>query len=123
MCNSMFPGHHVVQLRMIFCLIWRDRPANGPDEFLAYMQKFNVVRYDSSAGMYLLVCAISQADGYREGYVIPISHIHSHAHLIPHFSEKVYTCIQMQSVMEAYEQFWLNKCGDDGFFSALSEST
>lgn len=60
---------------------------------------------------------------YQEDYVIPVSCIHSHADLILHFGEKAYSHIWMQLVVEAYKQFWLNKYGDNGFFSTLSEST
>lgn len=72
-------------------------------------------------GMYLLKRGKSR-DGTRRGYVIPVARIRSHAHLIPHFGEKAHSRLQMQTALEACEQFWLNKYGDDGFFYALSKS-
>lgn len=71
--------------------------------------------------MYLLTRA-KRRDGTPQGYVIPVTRIRSHAHLVPHFGEKAHTRLQMQTALEASEQFWLNKYGDESFFFALSKS-
>lgn len=121
-CNSYrSPGHLVVQLRMMFRPIWPDRPAAVPDEILAYVQPFTTIRHDSSTGMDLLTRA-KYSNGTRRGYIIPVTRICSHAHLIPHFGDKACTHLRMQTVLEACEHFWLNKYGDGSFFFALSKS-
>ncbi|KAN0097890.1 hypothetical protein V8E55_002336 [Tylopilus felleus] len=57
----------------------QDRPTTNVNEILTYVQKFNIMRCHTSTGMHLLT-----------RYVIPVTRICLHAHLIPHSGEKAH---------------------------------
>jgi len=116
------PGHVVVQIRLIFRLL-------RSDTFLTYVQCFNTISppplcdsTDGAAGMHILKRAIRR-DGGRVGYVIPLHHICSPAHLIPRFGREANPRLTRHTSYELSNEFWLNKYWNKQFFYTLSLSS
>ena len=107
-------GHNVVQVRLIFCLLYSDI-------FLAYVQRLNAT-VDNAAGMYALKRAIRN-NGTRVGEVIPLHYIRSPAHAIPHFGKEANPWLTLHTSYELSNEFWLNKYWSKEFFYVLSLST
>ena len=116
--KSGLNGHSVVQLRLIF----RDLESNI---FAAYVQRFNTTPrsgpHNTCAvmGMHMLKRAV-RANGQRIGEVIPLTLIHSGAHLIPNFGPEAHLRLTKHSSYEFSSEFWLNKYWSKETFFALS---
>ena len=116
-----FTGHTVVQVRLIFRLL-------RSDTFLAYVQRFNVTlpppssnTTDAAAGMHILKRVI-RSNGVQVGDIIPLRHICSPAHAIPHFGKEANSRLALHTSYELSNEFWLNKYWNKEFFYALSLS-
>ena len=111
-------GHSIVQLRVIFCVL----PA---DVFLTYVQPFcvvpqaNLTNTSSLTGMHLLKHAV-RVNRERISEVVPLTLVHSPAHLIPHFSHEAQSCLTKLSSYELSTEFWLNKYWLKELYYALS---
>jgi len=77
---------------------------------------------DGAAGMHILKRAIRR-DGGRVGYVIPLHHICSPAHLIPRFGREANPRLTRHTSYELSNEFWLNKYWNKQFFYTLSLSS
>lgn len=96
------------------------------DYFLAYVHRFNVVPQQAmpshvhpGTGMHLLRCAV-RSDGSRVGDVIPITQLHSPAHLIPNFGKEAHPHLTQANSYDVLSEFWLNKYWSKEFYFALS---
>ncbi|KAI6100764.1 hypothetical protein EDD16DRAFT_1717073 [Pisolithus croceorrhizus] len=111
-------GHSISKLHMIFC------PA-CLDLFLAYIQHFNIVPQSNPinvnpvTGMHLLRQVV-QSNGQQVGEVIPLTLIHSPAHLVPNFGQEAHPHLTCLSSYEFSNEFWLNKYWTKEFYYALS---
>ena len=101
------------------------RPLHS-DLLAVYVQCFNIVlqqqntsNVNPGTGMHLIRCAV-RSDGSRIGDVIPITQIHSPAHLIPHFGKEAHSWLTSASSYELSSNFWLNKYWTKEFYYALS---
>lgn len=129
------PGHHVVQLRLIFRVIpsRRSPPDLCTDKFLAYVQRFDIVPQpnpqrpsqkgpyvESSTGMYCLKRA-RRSDGSFLGDVIVLEHIRALVDLIPRFAagESAEKRLSKETVLEHVSEFRLNKYFHKELFYAL----
>ena len=61
----------------------------------------------------------TKSNGSQIGDVVPVSHIHSTAHLIPNFSKEAHPHLTRQSSYELTSDFWLNKYWSKEFYYAL----
>ena len=96
------------------------------DHFVAYVQCFDIVpqqgipnNINSGTGMHL-VQRTTKPNGSRISNVIPVTWIHSPAHLIPNFGKEAHTCLTGESSYELSTEFWLNKFWMKEFYYALS---
>jgi len=113
--TSMMLGHLVVQLHLVFRIL-------GTDTFLAYVQCFNVTSApDTASGLHGLMHAI-RTNGMRIGDIIPLSHIHSPAHVIPCFGRAANACLNSHTSYELSLEFWLNKYWTKQFYYCLCPS-
>ena len=113
--TSMMLGHLVVQLRLVFRIL-------GTDTFLAYVQRFNVTSApDTASGLHGLKRAI-RTNGMRIGDIIPLSHIRSPAHVIPHFGRAANARLNSHTSYELSSEFWLNKYWTKQFYYCLCPS-
>ncbi|KIM69833.1 hypothetical protein SCLCIDRAFT_103278, partial [Scleroderma citrinum Foug A] len=108
-------GHEVVQICLIFHLL-------QSNTFLTYVQCFNATSppplcnsTDGAAGMHILKCVIKR-NGSQDGYIIPLHHIFSPAHLIPRFRREANPCLTCHTCNELSNEFWLNKYWNKQFF-------
>ncbi|KAI6018243.1 hypothetical protein PISMIDRAFT_107685 [Pisolithus microcarpus 441] len=116
--RSGLAGHSVSQLHIIFCPLCSDL-------FLAYVKHFNIVPQSSptnvspATGMHMLKWAVG-GNGQHVGEVIPFTHIHSPAHLVPNFRHVAHSHLTSLSSYELSNDFWLNKYFSKEFYYALS---
>jgi len=110
-------GHSVSQLRMIFRLAHSDL-------FLVYVQHFNIVPQSNltnvspATGMHLLRWAVQGNE--HVGEVIPLTHIHSPAHLVPNFGQEAHSHLTCLSSYKFSNEFWLDKYWTKEFYYVLS---
>ena len=113
------PGHMIVQLRLVFCLL-------GTDHFLTYVQRFHVTppsaghTTDAAAtGLHALKHAMRN-NGDRIGDVLPLSHIRLPVHLIPRFGKTANPRVTTNTSYELYSEFWLNHYWNKQIYYCLS---
>ena len=107
----MILGHLVVQLRLVFRVL-------GTDTFLAYVQCFNVTAPDTTSGLHGLKRTV-RTNGVRIGNIIPLSHVRSPAHVIPHFGKTANARLTPHTSYELSSEFWLNKYWTKQFYYCL----
>lgn len=95
------------------------------DYVAAYVQRFNVMpqQGDESGmhpgtGMHSLRRAM-KSNGSRIGDVVPVAHIRSAAHVIPHFGKEAHSRLTRNSSYELSNDFWLNKYWTKELYYAL----
>jgi len=109
-----------MQVQLIFCLLCSET-------HFAYIEQFSATAPLSSnttnaaAGMHVLKRAI-KSNGSRVAEVIPLRHIHSLTHVIPHFGKEANPWLTHHTSYELSNEFWLNKYWNKEFFYALSLS-
>jgi len=113
--SPLYRAHSCTSLSH-FCLLHRDT-------FLAYIQRFNVTlpplssnTTDAAAGMHILKHVI-RSNGVWVGDIIPLQHICSPAHAIPHFGKEANSCLALHTSYELLNKFWLNKYWNKEFFT------
>ena len=111
---SMIQGHLVVQLRLVFRIL-------STDIFLAYVQHFNATPPDAASGLHGLKRAV-RANGTPIGDVIPLAHIRSPAHTIPHFGRAANPRLTSHTSYELSSEFWLNRYWNKQFYYSLCTS-
>jgi len=129
-------GHHVVQLRLIFCAIPSRRApyAPGTDLFLTYAQRFDVVPQlnptvqasstqrgfypDPSTGLYVLKRS-ERSDRTTMGDVVPLRQVKALLDLVPRFGADANKQLTKETSLEFSREFWLNKYFDKELFYAL----
>ena len=110
----MILGHLIVQLRLVFRIL-------GTDTFLAYVQCFNVTPPDATSGLHGFKRAIRTNDTRIED-IIPLTHICSPTHVIPHFGRAANSCLNSHTSYELLLEFWLNKYWNKQFYYCLCPS-
>ena len=109
--SSMILGHFVVQLRLVFRIL-------GTDIFLVYVQCLNVTAPDTASGLYGLKCAV-RTNGMHIRDIIPLAHIRSPTHVIPHFGRAANAHLNSKTSQELSSEFWLNKYWNKQFYYCL----
>ena len=112
----------VVQVRLIFRVL-------RSDTFLAYVQHFSHTSpplacstTEGAAGLHVLK-RIVRNNGTRVGDIIPLRHLRSPVHAIPHFGREANPRLTRHTAYELSNEFWLNKYWNKEIFYALSQST
>ncbi|KAI6027295.1 hypothetical protein PISMIDRAFT_92901, partial [Pisolithus microcarpus 441] len=111
-------GHMIAQLRLVFCML-------GTDQFLTYVQHFHIIppaghtMDATSSGLHVLKCAM-RSNRERVGDVLPLSHIRSPVHLIPHFGKTANPCLTTHTSHEFSTKFWLNHYWNKHIYYCLS---
>ena len=111
-------GHPIAQLWIIFCLLHSNL-------FIVYIQHFHVTPQSNPTNMstvtrmHLLKHTI-RVNRQHIGEVIPLTLIHSPAHLIPYFGPKAHSRLTKLSSYKLNTEFWLNKYWSKEFYFALS---
>ena len=86
----------------------------GTDQFLAYIQRFHVTNppagqmMDAGAVRLHFLKRATRNNGEHVGGVLPLSHLRSPVHLIPHFGKTVNPCLSNATSYELSIEFWLN---------------
>jgi len=113
--------HAIVQICIIFCLLHRN-------DFFAYVQHFNHTlpallcsTTDGAAGLHILKWVVRN-NGVWVGNIIPLHHLCSPTHVIPHFRKEVNLHLTHHTAYKFSNEFWLNKYWNNEFFYALSLS-
>lgn len=95
------------------------------DCYLAYVHCFNIVPQQGTpsnvhlgTGMHLLRRMV-RSGGSRIGDVIPITQVHSPAHLILNFGKEAYPWLTRENSYDVSSEFWLNKYWSKEFYFAL----
>ncbi|KIK24215.1 hypothetical protein PISMIDRAFT_98881, partial [Pisolithus microcarpus 441] len=110
--------HMIVQLQLVFCML-------GTDQFLTYVQCFHVtpptgLRTDAAAtGLHILKHA-QRNNGEQIGDVLPLSHLRSPVHLIPHFGKTANPHLTTHTSHELSTKFWLNRYWNKQIYYCLS---
>ena len=119
---TIFSGHTVVQVRLIFRVL-------RTDSFLAYVQRFNHTSppptcstTEGAAGLHVLKRVVRN-NGSRVGDIIPLRHLRSPVHVIPRFGREANPRLTRHTVYELSNEFWLNKYWNKDIFYALSQTT
>ena len=119
---TIFSGHTVVQVRLIFRVL-------RTDSFLAYVQRFNHTSppptcstTEGAAGLHVLKRVVRN-NGSRVGEIIPLRHLRSPVHVIPCFGREANPRLTRHTVYELSNEFWLNKYWNKEIFYALSQTT
>ncbi|KAJ7705774.1 hypothetical protein B0H16DRAFT_1668181 [Mycena metata] len=120
--RSGLAGHAICQLKVIFRVVPRSgfiAPA-GTDQFLAYVQRFDIVSQpnpeggangpfpESSTGMFQLKRA-RRADGSIMGDVVPLHRVRARVELTPRFGKVANKKLTSGTSLEYCDEFWLDK--------------
>lgn len=109
--------HTVVTIRLIFQPI--SRLPGYPTLYLAYMEKFSVVRFDDAKGMYLLKRTVRK-DGSALGDVVLLDQIRTDVEVVPCFGkpdQEISKSLQANNSMHHANQFYLNiYCDEEVFY-------
>ena len=117
-----------MQLRLIFkpVMAQNNNAHNlGLDQFLAYVERFDVVPQSGSAnvpnqftGMYVLRRAL-RSDGLRQGHIVPVKFFRAAIMLAPHHGQRADTRFSRENSMECASEFWLNHYFNKELFYSL----
>lgn len=124
--TCLYLGHSVCQLQLIFQIAGN---TTGGRDFLAYVQRFDIVPQGNPAGrriaqpesstkMYVLKRAL-RADKGRLGDIIPLSRLRSPIYLQPRFGPIADTRLTSHNSLEYSSEFWLNHYAEKEHFWAL----
>ena len=98
----------------------------GTDQFLTYVQCFHVTSPPAghttdvaATGLHVLKHAMKN-NGERIGDVLPLSHICSPVHLIPHFGKTASPCLTTHTSYKLSSEFWLNHYWNKQIYYCLS---
>ena len=124
----LIEGHSVVQIRLIIkpVMLQKDGVANvGLDQFLAYVERFDIVPQSGSAstpnpstGMYVLRRAL-RSDGSRQGHIVPIKFFRAPIMLVPRHGLRADGRYSKENSMECASEFWLNHYFNKELFYSL----
>ncbi|KAI6022353.1 hypothetical protein PISMIDRAFT_114536, partial [Pisolithus microcarpus 441] len=109
----------VVQLHMIFHPVHSDLLAVYVQSFNIVSQHGNMNNLNAGTGTHLVRHAV-WSNGSRISDMIPVTQIHSPAHLIPHFGKEAHPWLTSKSCYELSSDFWLNKYWSKEFYYTLS---
>ncbi|KAJ7826831.1 hypothetical protein B0H13DRAFT_2241080 [Mycena leptocephala] len=132
--HSGLEGHAVCQLKMIFRIVpWPDCVApTGTDEFLAYVQRFNVVHQihpvtkvsgpfrEPTTGMYQLKRA-RRADGSPMGDVVPLERLRAKVELSPRHGKTADKRLKHETTLDYCQDFHLDHFFNKELFWALTQ--
>ncbi|KAJ7726477.1 hypothetical protein B0H16DRAFT_1332097 [Mycena metata] len=131
--RSGLAGHAICQLKIIFCVVPRSgfvAPA-GTDQFLAYVQRFDIVSQpnpeggangpfpESSTGMFQLKRS-RRADGSVRGDIVPLHRVRARLELTPRFGKVANKKLTSGTSLDYCEDFWLDKWFTKELFWTLS---
>ncbi|KAJ7038598.1 hypothetical protein C8F04DRAFT_1209379 [Mycena alexandri] len=131
--RSGLAGHAICQLKLIFRVVPQSdcvAPA-GTEQFLAYIQRFNIVSQpnpeggasgpfpESSTGMFQLKRA-RRADGSVMGDVVPLHRIRARIELTPRFGKVANKKLTSQTSLDYCDEFWFDKWFTKELFWTLS---
>ena len=130
-----YPGHAVVDIRLIFRIIPTHPQAASGNQFLTYVQRFTVLPQvnvavsgsrtakglypEPSSGLYLLKRS-KRSNKMIMGDVIPLKQIRALADIVPRFGKKANRVLSKENSTEYSTEFWLNKYFTKEFFLALN---
>lgn len=83
------------------------KPPTGTDQFLAYVERFNVVHRESATGMYQVKRA-RRVDNFPMGDIIPLDRLRASADLSPRFGKVANKKFTSHNTFELCDNFWLN---------------
>ncbi|KAJ7665341.1 hypothetical protein DFH06DRAFT_1323734 [Mycena polygramma] len=121
--KSKLKGHSVCELKLIFRAVPERHsvPPTGKDQFLAYVQRFNVAPEPvPSTGLYKASRAIRD-DKTLVGDVIPLERLRAAVDLNPMFGKTANRQLTVQNAFHYCTNFWLNPFFIKEFFWALDE--
>ncbi|KAJ6480668.1 hypothetical protein C8R47DRAFT_982797 [Mycena vitilis] len=121
--ESKLQGHNVCELKLIFRAVPERNsvPPTGKDQFLAYVQRFNVApEPDPSTRLYKASRAIRD-DKTIVGDVIPLERLRAAVDLNPMFGKTANRQLTVQNTFHYCTNFWLNPFFTKEFFWALDE--
>ncbi|KAJ7601568.1 hypothetical protein DFH06DRAFT_1153865 [Mycena polygramma] len=121
--KSKLEGHSVCELKLIFRAVPEQNsvPPTGKDQFLAYVQRFNVApEPDPSTRLYKASRAIRD-DKTTVGDVIPLERLRAAVDLNPIFGKTANRKLTVQNAFHYCTNFWLNPFFTKEFFWALDE--
>jgi hypothetical protein len=90
------------------------------DQFLVYVQRFDISGEDTSSQLKILKRA-KRTNGQRIGDVIPLRQVRAFAHLIPRYGASADTRLTAWNSFEHSSEFYLNKYFDKDTFFSLSQ--
>ncbi|KAG1817263.1 uncharacterized protein BJ212DRAFT_1446773 [Suillus subaureus] len=119
--TSGLSGHAVAQLRLIMHpMAKRDTPSTWKDQFLTYVQCFNISGdCDLITQLHLLKRA-KCSNGTCIGDVVPVSQLRAPVNLVPHFGTVADMRLTAYNSLEHALEFWLNHFWDKNTFFPLS---
>ncbi|KAJ7672465.1 hypothetical protein DFH06DRAFT_1124357 [Mycena polygramma] len=121
--ESKLQGHNVCELKLIFRAVPERNfvPPTGKDQFLAYVQRFNVApEPDPSTRLYKASRTIRD-DKTIVGDVIPLERLRAAVDLNPIFGKTANRKLTVQNTFHYCTNFWLNPFFTKEFFWALDE--
>lgn len=108
----------------------REHVPRGAENFLAYVQRFNIVPQldpttgirgvDPASGMYHLRRA-RRSDQSIMGDIIPLDRLRASIELTPKFGKKAEQRLSRESSLDLWDDFWLCKWFNKELFFVLSQ--
>ncbi|KAF8952213.1 hypothetical protein BDZ97DRAFT_1909427 [Flammula alnicola] len=135
--KSGLNGHLVIDLRLIFRIVPSSDSglAPIPDQFLAYVQRFDVVPQvdpsssssrtskgsfpEATSSLYILKRR-KRSNGIIMGDILPLCHIRTMVDVVPHLGEAANRSLTAQNSTTYSSEYLLNKYFDKELFWALS---
>ncbi|KAJ6556694.1 hypothetical protein B0H10DRAFT_2169607 [Mycena sp. CBHHK59/15] len=132
--HSGLQGHTVAHLRMIICVVPfnKDAPPPGTNQFLAYVQRFDVVPQknpttgvrglfpEPTSGLYQLKRA-RRTDNSILGDIVPLERLRAPVEITPRFGKKADRRLTKETSLDFVDDFWLSKYFNKELFFALSQ--
>ncbi|KAJ6557091.1 hypothetical protein B0H10DRAFT_1847032 [Mycena sp. CBHHK59/15] len=132
--HSGLQGHMVAHLRMIICVVPfnKDAPPPGTNQFLAYVQRFDVVPQknpttgvrglfpEPTSSLYQLKRA-RRTDNSILGDIVPLERLRAPVEITPRFGKNADRRLTKETSLDFVDDFWLSKYFNKELFFALSQ--
>ncbi|KAJ7821497.1 hypothetical protein B0H13DRAFT_2241738 [Mycena leptocephala] len=121
--HSGLEGHAVCQLKMIFRIVpWPDCVApTGTDEFLAYVQRFNVRSFSRTYDRMYQLKRARRADGSPMGDVVPLERLRAKVELSPRHGKTADKRLKHETTLDYCQDFHLDHFFNKELFWALTQ--